>query len=83
MSNVFFSGKFFGNSTGSLGNVIFENAGHNLNNVENTDTSETESCLSSESEINKIKCDRLSANSKILINTWKVYYCFFNVYLNV
>ena len=42
-------------SRSSLSNVIFENAGNDLNNEANADTSETELKLSFESERNDTK----------------------------
>ena len=44
-------------SISSLLNIISENAGNDLNNEANIDTSKTESCLSSESKRNKTKQD--------------------------
>ena len=50
---MLFGGNFSRNTGSLVSNAIFENADNDLNNEVNADTSETESCISSESERNK------------------------------
>ena len=50
---MLFGGNFSRNTCSLVSNAIFENADNDLNNEVNADTSETESCLSSESKRDK------------------------------
>ena len=57
---LLFQVKFISISSSSLSIAILESAGNDLNSVSNTDSSETESFLPSESERSEAKRDRCS-----------------------
>ena len=57
---MFFRGDFPSSQISSISNITSQNAGNNLDDKVNADSSDTETFLSSESERNKAELDRWS-----------------------